>query len=205
MDRLDPIARRVGAVNTVARSGVGWTGINTDVAGFLEPLAGLLDLANARAAILGAGGAARAAAAGLASVGAEVSVYARQPGRAAEVAALAGGRSCSGGPRPGTWDLLVNATPVGTFPDVGETPIAESCLGGRLVYDLVYNPAETRLMREAAAAGCETIGGLDMLVAQAQLQFAAWTGRRPPAGLMRQAALQRLEEFAAEGRGRGMT
>jgi 3-dehydroquinate dehydratase / shikimate dehydrogenase len=202
MDRLDSIARRVGAINTVARSEVGWTGINTDVAGFLEPLAGRLDLANARAAILGAGGAARAVAAGLASVGAKVSVYARQPGRAAEVAALAGGESYTEGPRRGTWDVLVNATRVGTFPDVGETPIAGSCLDGRLVYDLVYNPAETRLMREAAAAGCETIGGLDMLVAQAQLQFAVWTGRRPPAGLMRQAALRRREEFAAESLGR---
>jgi len=59
-------------------------------------------------------------------------------------------------------------------------------------------------MREAAAAGCETTGGLDMLVAQAELQIAAWTGHRPPAGLMRQAALRRLEDFAAEGRGRGM-
>jgi shikimate 5-dehydrogenase len=98
--------------------------------------------------------------------------------------------------------VLVNATPVGTFPDVGETPIGGSCLDGRLVYDLVYNPAETRLMCEAAAAGCETIGGLDMLVAQAELQFALWTGRRPPAGLMRLAALQRLEEFAAESGGR---
>jgi 3-dehydroquinate dehydratase/shikimate dehydrogenase len=201
MDRLDSIARRVGAINTVARSEVGWTGINTDVAGFLEPLAGRLDLANARAAILGAGGAARAAAAGLASVGAKVSVHARQAGRAADVAALAGGRSYTDGPRPGTWDVLVNATPVGTFPDVGETPIPKSSLDGRLVYDLVYNPTETRLMREAAAAGCETIGGLDMLIAQAELQVRLWTGRRPPARLMRQAALRRLDEFAAEGRG----
>jgi len=63
------------------------------------------------------------------------------------------------------------------------------------VYDLVYNPPETRLLREAAKAGCQTIGGLDMLVAQAQEQFEWWMATRPPAGIMREAALKRLAEF----------
>ena len=83
-------------------------------------------------------------------------------------------------------------SPVG--PDAG----AREAITGRYVYDLVYNPPATRLLREAASVGCQTIGGLDMLVAQAQEQFRWWTGTRPPAGVMRDAALKRLAEFALD-------
>jgi shikimate 5-dehydrogenase len=75
------------------------------------------------------------------------------------------------------------------FPDVDETPF-EGAFDGRVVYDLVYSPMETRLLKEAAAARCETIGGLDMLVAQAEDQSEWWIGKRPPAGLMRDAAVR---------------
>jgi len=98
-------------------------------------------------------------------------------------------------PEPGSWDLLVNCTPVGMFPGVDATPIEAAALTGRYVYDLIYNPPATRLLREAAAAGCQTIGGLEMLVAQAAEQFEWWTGVKPPAGVMREAALKRLAEF----------
>ena len=101
-------------------------------------------------------------------------------------------------PEPGSWDLLVNCTPVGNYPRVAETPIAKELLaGGRLVYDLIYNPTVTALLRDAEEMGCETIGGLDMLVAQAHEQFHWWTDIRPPAGVMRTAAMKRLSEFAA--------
>ena len=90
--------------------------------------------------------------------------------------------------RRGAWDLLVNTTPVGTSPAVDQTPLDASCLtGGGLVYDLVYNPGRTRLLREAAAAGCQIIGGLDMLVAQAALQVATWFPVTPPIEAMRAA------------------
>ena len=93
-----------------------------------------------------------------------------------------------------TADLLVNATPVGTAPAVDDTPWPGARFDGRFVYDLVYNPPVTRLLREAATAGCATLGGLDMLVAQAQQQFLLWTGRLPDAGVMRAAAARDLEE-----------
>jgi shikimate 5-dehydrogenase len=80
-------------------------------------------------------------------------------------------------------------------PHVDETPIDASLLTGRYVYDLVYNPSSTRLLREAKDAGCQTIGGLEMLVAQAAEQFEWWTGRKPLTGIMREAALKRLAEF----------
>ena len=84
---------------------------------------------------------------------------------------------------------------MGMHPHLDETPIPADLLTGRLVYDLVYNPMTTRLLRDAASAGCETIGGLEMLVAQAHEQFRWWTGTRPAAGVMRAAALKRLAEI----------
>jgi 3-dehydroquinate dehydratase/shikimate dehydrogenase len=189
-DAVDPVSKSVGAINTMTRKGNRWEGQNTDVSGFLAPLAGRLDLQGARAAVLGTGGAARAVAVALGSAGGVVTVYGRNRQRAETVARLAGGIGTTFPVARRSWDLLVNATPVGTYPDVDQTPFEEAVFDGRVVYDLVYNPALTRLLKEAANAGCQTIGGLDMLVAQAEDQSARWLGRRPPANLMRQAALE---------------
>jgi len=197
---LEPVAARVGAVNTLRRCEAGWAGMNSDVAGFLDPLSGRLELAGMRAAVVGAGGAARAVCVALSGVGAEVTVYARDLERARNAAAGTASRAGVLPPPGGSWDLLVNATPVGTAPQRDATPVAASALTGRFVYDLVYTPAETRLLREARAAGCETLGGLEMLVAQACGQFEWWTGQRPDRSVVREAALARLaatEEAAA--------
>ena len=142
-------------------------------------------------AVLGAGGSARAVAIALASREALVTVHARQRPAAAAVAALATGDVGDWPPQQGSWDLLVNCTPLGMHPDISGSPLPASSLDGALVYDLIYNPGETRLLREATAAGCQTIGGLDMLVAQAEAQCQWWTGRTPPEGIMRMAALDR--------------
>jgi 3-dehydroquinate dehydratase/shikimate dehydrogenase len=198
-DEVDDIARTAGAVNTLKREGDRWLGTNTDVAGFLAPLEGR-SLAGARVAILGAGGAARAVATALAGTGARVSVRARKLDDAIDVARLADGASGPMPPAPGTWDILVNTTPVGMFPHVDASPIPAGALGGGLVYDLVYNPPVTRLLEEAAAAGCETIGGLDMLVAQARAQFRWWTGLEADGAVMKEAATGRLAQYAAADR-----
>jgi 3-dehydroquinate dehydratase/shikimate dehydrogenase len=193
----DDLARRVGAVNTLVRGRAGeWTGTNTDVAGLLAPLNGRIGLEGARAAILGAGGAARGAAIALADAGARVVLHARRLSAAREVASDVGVGYAAMPPEPGSWDLLVNATPVGMAPQIAETPWPEARFDGRLVYDLIYNPQETRLLREARGAGCETLSGLDMLVAQASTQFELWTGCAPAAGVMRAAAESRLRSFA---------
>ena len=84
------------------------------------------------------------------------------------------------------------------YPHVDATPLQRAQLTGRCVYDLIYNPPMTRLLAEAADAGCQTVGGLDMLVAQAHEQFQWWTGTKPPSGVMREAALKRLAEFARD-------
>jgi 3-dehydroquinate dehydratase / shikimate dehydrogenase len=194
VDEADAVSRRVGAINTVRFTGRRCLGTNTDVYGFLKPLDGRIDLTRTRAAILGAGGAARAVAVGLASAGASVAVYARDPRRAESVARLVGGQAGTMPPPAGSWDVLINATPLGTFPRTDETPFEHAVFDGRLVYDLVYNPLRTRFLSEAAAAGCATIGGLEMLVAQADQQSEWWIGHRPPARLMRDAALAALSQ-----------
>jgi 3-dehydroquinate dehydratase/shikimate dehydrogenase len=195
VDEVDTIARRIGAINTIRVVDGRWVARNTDANGFLHPLKDRVDLEGRRAAILGAGGAARAVAVALASAGCTVRVHARQRPQAEEVAALVAGSVGPWPPEPGSWDLLVNCTPIGMYPNVDDTPLPAERLTGSVVYDLVYNPPATRLLREAAARGCRTIGGLDMLVGQAHEQFTWWTGAVPPAGVMRQAADRRLTEF----------
>lgn len=188
--------RGLGAVNTLKRADGGWDGRNTDVEGFLAPLAGR-DLRGRRAAVLGAGGAARAVVPALRDLGAAVTVYARRPDAAADLAAAFG---VEAGPWPPTaWDVLVNTTPVGTSPRLDDAPVTlDGALAGRLVYDLVYNPADTRLLADARAHGADTIGGLPMLVAQAAAQFSWWTGRPAPVSRMQEAAASRLAAARAE-------
>ena len=202
-DALDALSRAAGAVNTIRFHERGWQGRNTDIAGFLAPLAGRISLSGRRAAILGAGGAARAVAVALRSVGARATLYARDIHRGRDVAHLVGADAQPFPPAPGSWEVLVNTTPVGMSPAVQDTPWPNAHFDGDLVYDLVYNPLETRFLREAAAAGCVTIGGLDMLVGQAQEQAEWWTGIRPPARVLRDAALSALTPAATVGVGLG--
>jgi 3-dehydroquinate dehydratase/shikimate dehydrogenase len=191
-DECDPLSRRIQSANTLRRSGSKWLGCNTDVSGFLSPLEAVMKLAGTRATILGAGGAARSVATALATAGVRVTLCARRADQSAAVAALTGAATTPWPPEPGSWDLLVNATPVGTTPRTDDSPLPGHALDGKLVYDLVYNPPETRLLRDAERAGCQTIGGLSMLVAQAQAQFEWWTGQRPADRVMREAAIARL-------------
>jgi 3-dehydroquinate dehydratase/shikimate dehydrogenase len=195
MDEVYAVARRIGAINTMKAQDGRWIGGNTDASAFLTPLRDRVNLRGARVAVLGAGGAARAVAVALGASDAQVTVYARNPAKAREVAMTASGPGAAHPPPPDSWDVLVNCTPVGMYPRSNDTPLDASLLTGRHVYDLVYNPSVTRLMREAANAGCQAIGGLEMLVAQALEQFEWWTGTKPPSGVMREAALKRLAEF----------
>ena len=198
VDEVYSVARRIGAINTIRVSDGRWIGGNTDASGFLEPLQEKIALKGLRASVLGAGGAARAVTVALASSGCAVTLHARSRQQAEETAMLTSVELGPWPPEPGSWDLLINCTPVGMYPHLEETPIPAEHLTGRYVYDLVYNPSTTRLLRDAATRGCETIGGLDMLVAQAGEQFQWWVGIKPQAGVMREAALKRLAEFARD-------
>ncbi len=191
--RADDIATAVGAANTLRKTSAGWEATNTDVAGFLAPLDGALagGLRGSRAAVLGAGGAARAVMVALRDRGADVTLHARRTEQATAVVADVGGR-VGEWPPASDWDLLVNCTPLGGAGKRGESPLPGGPFGGRLVYDLTYGPGPTALLAEAARAGCATIDGLPMLAAQAEKQFEWWTGQRPPAGVMEAALRTRI-------------
>jgi 3-dehydroquinate dehydratase/shikimate dehydrogenase len=189
-DRVSDVARQIGAVNTLRWTAHGLEGENFDAAGFMAPLdrRGLRPHGQ-RAVVLGAGGAARAAAWALRAHGARVEICARRAEQAVEIASALHVTTGAWPPAPG-WDLLVNATPVGTWPRVDESPLPRAHLQGRTVYDLVYNPPETLLLRWARAAGVETIDGLEMLIAQARRQCYWWTGREASATAIERAALE---------------
>jgi len=198
VDEVYSVARRIGAINTIRVEDGRWIGGNTDANGFLEPLQERISLQGMRVAVLGAGGAARAVVVALGSTRCSISLHARNRAQAEEVAMLASVDVGPWPPAPGSWDVLVNCTPIGMYPRSHETPVPAAQLTGRYVYDLIYNPQTTRLLRDAAAVGCQTIGGLEMLVAQAREQFHWWTGTSPLAGVMREAASKRLAEFARD-------
>jgi 3-dehydroquinate dehydratase/shikimate dehydrogenase len=186
VDSHDSLAAQVGAINTLQVKGEQWLGSNTDVAGFVTPLKGRMALKGTRAVVLGAGGAARAVAVALKREGAAVAVCARRDDQARQVAQVVGVKAIAFPPAPGTWDVLVNATSAGSRPD-DASPVAGVRLDGEIVFDLVYSPAETALIRQARDAGCWTIGGIEMLIGQAERQFETWTGQAPPSGLFRDA------------------
>ena len=192
--QADAFTRGVGAANTLRRVAAGWAARNTDVDGFLAPLAGT-GLGDTRVAVLGAGGAARAVVAALLDRTRSITVHARDPVAGGLLAAQFGVRSEGFPPAPDSWDLLVNTTPVGTWPDVEASPVPADEVRGRVVYDLVYNPEDTALLRAAAHRGCRTINGLQMLVAQAAQQFTWWTRRAPDIDVMRAAARCALDRM----------
>jgi shikimate dehydrogenase len=193
---VDDLPRRIGALNTLRRGARGWEGRNFDVAGFLAPLdRRSTGLRKRRVVVLGAGGAARAVVWALASHGANVEISARRAEPARALANEFHVRAVAWPPDPG-WDLLVNTTPIGMWPHADESPLTEPGTGeweGKVVYDLVYNPMETTLLRWARAAGAEVIGGLEMLVSQAARQFEWWTGHRAPRAVMETAAREFIQ------------
>lgn len=199
LDEIAEAARAIGAVNTIVVYRDRLVGHNTDAAGFLAALreAGF-EPAGKRALVLGAGGAARAVIYALNRAGCDVAVHNRTVRRAGElIRALAVPARLVpdlAEIEPAAFDLLVNATPAGMTPHVDASPWPEALpLPARwAVYDLIYNPAETRLLSRARAAGATAIGGLGMLVHQGALAFELWTGQSPPVEVMRAAAQNAL-------------
>ncbi|HYV24054.1 MAG TPA: shikimate dehydrogenase [Pyrinomonadaceae bacterium] len=196
LDWIDDSAKDIGAVNTIVAEDGRLLGYNTDAEGFIAPIRSTLgDLNGVRCAVIGSGGAARAVLWALRKAGAEATLVARNRERANDLAQRF--KAACPPQRPekfGGFDVVINATPMGTRgPTVNETPATTAQLRGvRLAYDLVYNPSETRFLREARDAGCDTLGGIEMLLAQAVEQFKRWTASEPDRKVMRVAALNAL-------------
>jgi len=196
LDWIERAAKEIGAVNTIVVKGNELHGYNTDALGFISPLRSRFGaLKDARCAIIGAGGGARAALWALRNEGAQVGLFVRNVAAARSMAEEFGA-DCHGlaGAAFGGFDLVVNATPLGTAGAQEDKTAATAAQlrNVRLAYDLVYNPLETRFLREARAAGNETLGGWEMLVAQAVEQFKLWTSEDPPVDEMRDAANRAL-------------
>ncbi len=194
-DRLTARARDVGAVNTLYWEDGALVGENTDVTGFIAPLAALGGRIGA-ALVLGAGGAARAAVAGLQRLGVpRIGVANRTAARSADICRDLGGEALSWEARF-AWgaELVVNTTPLGMAgSNVHESPWEASAFApGMLAYDMVYNPLQTRFLAQAEAAGCRTVSGLEMFVQQAAAQFRLWTGLEMDIALARRLCSQAL-------------
>ncbi len=194
LDTMDEDARAMGAVNTVLNAGGVLSGTNTDWIGVSLSLQARFAVAGKTFAVLGAGGAARAAVFAILKAGGTPLVVYRTQERAARLAARFG---CSLIPfrefgKVGA-DCLINATPVGMAPSIEESPAGRGDLSRfRWVMDTIYNPLETRLLRDARQAGCETISGLDMFVHQGAEQIRFWMNREPPRAVMRRAVTEIL-------------
>jgi shikimate dehydrogenase len=197
LDELEPLAERIGAVNTIVNGGGHLVGHNTDWIGasraLLEETSALRTLEGARVLLVGAGGAARAVAFGLREHGAETTIANRDADKAAALAAAVGAtaRPFDEVDRAHDYDIVVNATSLGQA-DVGpESPIPEQALrAGQIVMDIVYKPLQTRLVQTARARGAVVLHGGRMLLHQAAAQFELYTGRPAPLAAM-QAALHR--------------
>ena len=189
LDEVAAVAREVRAVNTIVCRDGRWIGTNTDIDGFLDPLRRRGGVKGRTVFVLGAGGAARAVVAGLRLEGADVAISARRERQARQLAEWFGARTVAW-PPAGECEIVVNATPVGsgTAPGLAAHP---GQLRARLAYDLVYAPERTAFLDEYREAGADVIGGLEMLIAQAERQFEFWTGQRPPQGLF-QAAVENV-------------
>ena len=195
LDEIDDTARRIGAVNTILNNDGRLTGFNTDAAGLMRDLKEVMPLAGKRVAVLGAGGAARSAVFGAQREGADVIIVNRTEEKGLNLAF-----ECDGTFQPLSEisrveaDVLINTTSVGMAPAVGQSPVPADILARfPWVVDIIYNPLETQLLRDAAATGCRVRNGVGMFVHQGAEQIRLWTGQEPPVETMRQAVLERLQ------------
>lgn len=199
LDNSDALTQKVGACNTVVRSAEGKLyGFNTDVAGIVGPLEQKLTLSGARILVIGAGGAARAAVFGLKARGAEVSILNRTPASAQKLARQSGAKTIKRTDlKKYQFDAIINATPLGMGMSK-HTPLEQKEIKAKYVFDLVYNPLETRFLKLAQAEGANTISGIEMFVTQGARQFEIWTGKPAPVDEMRYVVTRELQRKGAE-------
>jgi 3-dehydroquinate dehydratase/shikimate dehydrogenase len=206
LDHIDEDAKAIGAVNTVRIVDGKLHGYNTDAKGFIEPLLNSYgNLKNVKVAVIGNGGAARACIYALKKEEANITIFARNPQKAEKLANefnvdlkelnIPNSELSTQHPALSTQHILINTTPLGTVGKLeNETPLKSERLKNlHLVYDLVYNPFETKLIREAKKVDVPTIGGLAMLVAQGMEQFEIWTGGKAPMQMMSRPVLKKLK------------
>lgn len=190
VDELDESAKKIGAINTIVNDNGMLKGSNTDYLGIIHPLEKRTSLEGKHIAIIGANGAARAAAYGVTIKGAKLSIYNRTVEKAKELAKKFGGEACSLEQleQVKNAEIIINTTSVGMEPNVNETPIPKEYLSKhQIVFDVIYTPKETRFLKEAEEQGANIISGGEMFVEQAAAQFKLYTGYDAPIDVMKQA------------------
>jgi 3-dehydroquinate dehydratase/shikimate dehydrogenase len=200
LDNTDPYTSKIGSCNTVVRSQDGKLyGFNTDTSGVVRPLEQRITLNDAKILVIGAGGAARAAVFGLKDRGAQVFIMNRSLAAAQKLARQAKARTVKRTDlKKLDFDVIINATPVG-MGNERESPLNLEEIKAKIVFDMVYDPAETRLLKLARERGAEVIPGSEMFVHQAARQFEIWTGKPAPREEMLRIVNLALEERAAAG------
>jgi 3-dehydroquinate dehydratase / shikimate dehydrogenase len=206
LDNTDSHTTKIGACNTVVRAQDGKLyGFNTDAAGVVRPLEQRITLEKAKILVLGAGGAARAAVFGLKERGAEVYILNRSVGPAKKLAHRAHARVIKRADlKKLAFDVIINATPVG-MGNTRESPLNENEIKARYVFDMIYDPPETRLMKLAKAQGAQVIPGIEMFVHQAARQFEIWTGKPAPWDDMLRVVTIALQERASPNAAKGVS
>jgi 3-dehydroquinate dehydratase/shikimate dehydrogenase len=197
LDAVDPLARRIGAVNTVWRKAGRWRGANTDAQGIRVPLERHVRLAGTSVLLVGNGGAARGAAFTLVEAGAKLSIVGRNPDRVRALAKATGAQALMRENLGSHYfEVVVHATPLGMHPNVSECFFPDR-IPAEVVFDMVYNPLETLLLRRAREQGKTVVSGLEMFLEQAVHQFETWTGERAPRSVMEKAAFEALGSYPA--------
>ena len=200
LDKTDPLTTKIGACNTVVRSQDGKLyGFNTDVSGVVRPLEQRITLQGAKILVLGAGGAARAAVFGLKERGADVYILNRTPGPAQTLARQARAKAINKAQlKKLEFEVIINATPVGMEGNRDPLPLAENEFKAKYFFEMIYTPAETRMVKIARSRGMYVIPGSEMFVQQGARQFEIWSGKPAPVQEM-----QRVVEFALTQRAAG--
>ena len=197
LENTDPLSAKIGACNTILRQEGKLYGFNTDVAGITGPLEKRIALRGAKILVLGAGGAARAAVFGLRDKGAEVFILNRTPESAQKLARQSGAKAIKKDAlAKSTFDAIVNATPIGMAGNKAPQILDEKDLNTKLVFDLVYNPLETPLLRMARQRGIAIITGVEMFVQQGARQFEIFTGKPAPEEEMLRVVIHALRQAA---------
>lgn len=192
LDVVDPLARRIGAVNTVWKKAGKWRGTNTDAEAVSIPLSRRLRLSKASVLLVGNGGAARSAAYALMDRGAKVAIVGRNPDRVRSLAKACGAEALLREQAEARkFDALVHATPLGMYPHT-DGCFFSGAIPAEVVFDMVYNPIETALVRRATEQGLTVISGLQMFLEQAARQFEIWTGATAPRSVMEKVAIETL-------------
>lgn len=197
LDHIDPVAKRIGAVNTVWKAAGKWRGTNTDAPGVTVPLKKHLKLNKSTVLVVGNGGAARSALFALADEGVQLAVTGRNIDRVRALASASGAEPLSREQAAKrTFDGLIHATPLGMEPNVDQCFFRDR-IPAELVFDMVYTPMETEIIKRAKKQKAKVIYGLEMFIEQAARQFEIWTGQRAPRAVMQKAAQEALDEKAA--------